>query len=180
MRIRNEPHAYGALARVMHWTTVALVAWLYIGISGLDLPPKNLARDAVVTTHVLAGAGVFLLMAVRLLWRFSNPNPVASYTLTRLHRAAVYVVHYTLYALVLAACVSGLIAVTSEAGVLTGLELGDSVGVIAASLCVAAEDARTVHAALTSMLLLLALVHATAAVVNQIVGVPAPSDAADG
>ena len=89
-------------------------------------------------------------------------------------------VHYTLYALVLAACVSGLIAVTSEAGVLAGLELGDSVDAIAASLRATAEDARTVHAALTSMLLLLALVHATAAVVNQIVGVPAPSDAADG
>ena len=173
MPLRNSSHAYGVIARVLHWSSVALVLALYIGISGVDLPPKNLARDAVIGFHAALGLVLLGVMLVRLAWRAVNPNPVCSFALTRRHRRVVFAVHRTLYALVLSLCALGLAALGSGQ---VRLELFD-LGAVTMTLPSApgwCEVARALHDGGARVLLVLILVHATTAVVNQIVGIVAP------
>jgi cytochrome b561 len=75
MQIFNSVTRYGAVAQSLHWSTVALVilAWV-LGISD-DLLPKGPARAAGLYVHITAGLLVIALTFARLLWRRADPSP---------------------------------------------------------------------------------------------------------
>lgn len=161
--LRNTARRYGWVARVMHWSTVALVATMFIDISGLDVPPKNVHRDAIVAFHVSLGLVVLMLMIVRLWWRLTNPNPVQSYELSRRHRLTAMSIHRTMYVIVITLCVSGI------AGVITRGDPLVFFGLAVTSAGTALPAAGLVlHDQLSTVLLILVAVHASAAVINQV------------
>lgn len=160
---RNTAHRYGWVARILHWSTVALVAAIFIDISGLDVPPKNLHRDAIVAFHVTLGLAVLVLMLVRLWWRLTNPNPVLSYALSARHRLVAMTIHRTMYVIVIVLCVSGIAGVVTRGDPLLffGLTvIGPGTTLPAAGL--------QLHDRLSTLLLIFVAVHASAAVVNQV------------
>ncbi|MEX2480105.1 MAG: cytochrome b/b6 domain-containing protein [Gammaproteobacteria bacterium] len=154
MQFRNTAHRYGWVSRVLHWTTVVIVLVLYVDIMGLDVPPKLAMRDAVVDRHALLGTIVLVLMCTRFLWRQCNPNPVHGYALPAWNRRLAMAVHRSLYALVIALCVLGLIA-----------HYGTGVALSATAL--------DVHDTLAGLLLAVVAGHAVAGVYNQALG-PVP------
>lgn len=167
LQIRNTPDRYGWVARVLHWTTVALVMTLFIDISGLDVPPKNANRDAVVAFHVSLGIVVLFLMAIRAGWRLANPNPVRGYALSRTHRFAAITLHRTLYAVVVSLCLSGIIGVTSGGEPLVAFRmmlLQSGSGADPQWQAVALD----LHNRLWALLLGLIAVHVVAAIINQV------------
>ncbi|MEQ8231502.1 MAG: cytochrome b/b6 domain-containing protein [Gammaproteobacteria bacterium] len=171
MQFLNTPARYGLVARLAHWTSVTLVGWLFLGISGLDVPPKVHARDAVVANHAAVGLALLALMTLRFAWRRSNPNPVLRYRLAPWHRALVLGVHRSLYLLVAAECTLGLAALAAAGAAVP------VVGTIMAPDDALAGAARAWHDGVATALLLLVAVHASSAVVNQIVAggeAPAP------
>ncbi len=175
MLLRNSPHAYGLVARVLHWSSVALVATLYIGISGLDVPPKNAERALHVAFHASVGTGLLALMLARLAWRLTNPNPAAAYPLSRWHRTAVLTAHRSLYVLVFAACALGLLAHLAG-GAAVMLPGGLALAGAAPPDPALARLAIALHDGATRALLLLVALHASAAVVNLILAGSAPQD----
>ncbi|HWB44961.1 MAG TPA: cytochrome b [Hyphomicrobiaceae bacterium] len=110
MRWRNSTAGYGAIPQLMHWITVALVilAWC-LGQFG-DSFPKGTARAASLFVHISAGLAVIGILALRLVWRLADGPPPVEHTtlgawLDRLGR----ITHYVLYALLIAAPISGIL-----------------------------------------------------------------------
>ncbi|MEM7540821.1 MAG: cytochrome b/b6 domain-containing protein [Pseudomonadota bacterium] len=159
MALLNSTTRYGWPAWVMHWTSVVVIALLYIGISGIDRPPKSALRLEILSTHTSLGILMLGLMLARLVWRVTNANPVKAYSLRPLHKLVAISVHRCLYVLVITMALTG---------VLGHLELpGFSLETTARRSLLA------LHAAITGPLLLLATVHIIAAVINLVVALPA-------
>ena len=153
MRLRNSNSSYGVVARVLHWSSVALVLFLLLDVSGLDVPPKLAERALYVERHVVLGSMLLVLMALCFGWRLGNPNPVLAYVISATRRRVVLAVHRTLYGLVFALCLSGLFAWFTDAGGVTNAAL-------------------LLHLALWPWLLALVVVHAGAGVLNQVFAHP--------
>jgi len=110
MLILNSPKGYGAIPQAVHWLTVILVAVAWtLGLFGDDLQ-QGASRAAGWLVHMYAGLAVITLLVVRLAWNVFNPPPSAGPTtpgawFVRLGKLA----HYLLYALLVAAPVAGIV-----------------------------------------------------------------------
>ena len=140
---RNSESGFGWVGRILHWTGVALVIAIYVGISGLDVPPKVYERDVVIATHNILGWSLLGLILVRLTWRLRSANPVLGWRLSKGHERLVVTVHRALYVIVIATCVSGWLATE--------------------------QTAVSLHDRLAMGLLLLLAAHATLALINMLV-----------
>lgn len=161
MQFRNNTRDYGLVAQFLHWGSVTLLLVLYLLVSGLDVPPKVHVRDAVVSQHVALGLGFTVLMLVRLAWRLGNPNPARQFDLGPWRRALVFTLHRTLYVVLLGEAALGMLAHVAGGG---SLPLLGNLGVMPDALL--ARGARAWHDGLASALLLLVVLHASAAVAN--------------
>ena len=102
----NTRLQYGTPAKIFHWLIVALlavqfpIAWLMP-----DIHP-GMSPGTSMTFHVSIGIAILLLTALRLAWRVTHPVAPES-SLPVWQRLSSEVVHWLLYALVLATTVSG-------------------------------------------------------------------------
>jgi cytochrome b561 len=97
---------YGPLAKTFHWLMVALLAVQYpIGWLMPDIH-RGMTPGAGMTFHVSIGIAVLALTALRLLWRLTNPV-VPESSLPAWQRSSSEVLHWLLYALVLATTITG-------------------------------------------------------------------------
>src|ERR1700693_2182479 len=103
MQWTNSTARYGALPQAVHWLTFLCVSIGWLLGTFLDDIPKGSARTFGLLAHMTLGQCVFVLVAIRLVWRFANPPPPAEKTrFGRLQEYAATLTHYALYALLLA------------------------------------------------------------------------------
>lgn len=166
MQIFNTPQRYGAVVQFLHWTTAALVvvAWL-LGTFD-DVLPKGAARNAGLFIHISAGLAVLMIVAVRLLWRLVDlpPSPEVTPLGAWLDRAG-RIAHVALYALLVAVPVTGIVAQFARGQPLPLFGFGE----IASPWVADRAFARLVkepHELLSNLLLVLAGVHAAAALAH--------------
>lgn len=98
---------FGAVTKLFHWVTFALVALLFaLGWYMVDLPidPRTFELYAL---HKSLGLTVLGLTLLRFAWRTANPTPVALGDLAAWQRSAARVVHGALYAILIALPMSG-------------------------------------------------------------------------
>ena len=166
MRWRNSSEGYGAISQMLHWVTVVLVmlAW-FLGQFG-DLFPKGAARAASLFIHNSAGLAVIAILLVRLLWRVADtPPPIEQTVLGAWLDRVGRLTHFVLYALLIAAPISGTILQFAR---------GDSVplfGVIEitspwTSDRAFARSVKEVHEVTANMLVIVAALHAAAALLH--------------
>ena len=118
MRLRNGPHGYGLVTKVLHWVTVlALAAQLLVGYSierADDLLEGVVERwlggedDQLVLVHVVLGLGILLLAVVRTLWRAATPLPPWAESLSAVERQVEKRVEQVLYAVLFLIPLTGL------------------------------------------------------------------------
>lgn len=170
MRLFNSPTGYGAVAQVLHWVTVVLVilAWT-LGIFG-DLLPRGEPRHAGLFIHIAAGTSVIVLVIARLTWRLVDLRPLSEATkfstlLGRWGDALAGIAHYALYALLVVVPVAGLVLqfARGEALPLFGLVTIPSPWLKDATF---AHSVKEVHEILAHALVILAALHASAALVH--------------
>lgn len=103
------PTRYSPPAQFFHWLTVLLVlgAWT-LGTIGEDLPRGSI-RHLGEFVHILLGESVVLLLILRLFWRFLTPAPAPDPALGVTATRAAKAVHLTLYGLLLAVPVIGVV-----------------------------------------------------------------------
>jgi cytochrome b561 len=110
MQWTNTKSRYGALPQAVHWLTFICVTAGWLLGTFLDDIPKGPARSFGLLAHMTLGQCVFVLVAVRLVWRVANPPPPAERTsFGRLLEYAAKLNHYALYALLLAVPFLGVI-----------------------------------------------------------------------
>jgi cytochrome b561 len=169
MQLSNSVHRYGAFPQAFHWLTVlcVVVGWL-IG-QFIEIFPKGSPRSFALVTHMTLGQTVVVLLIARFIWRFVDPPPALEKTRwTRLSQTAARLSHYSLYALLI---------LVPIAGTIVQLKRGHPVPVFAVTSFpspwpadrAAARAVLGVHKWLANTLLILAGLHAAAALIHHYV-----------
>jgi cytochrome b561 len=169
MTASSEATRYNPPARFFHWLTVVcvLAAWT-LGLFGDDLP-RGPIRHTGEFVHILLGETVVLLLILRLVWRFIAPAPLPEPTNFGFAGAlATRIVHLMLYGLLLAVPVVGVVTLFhgGEALPLYGVYDIPSPWPKNREL---KHDSKEIHEFLAHSLIVLALLHATAALVHHYV-----------
>jgi cytochrome b561 len=166
MQLRNSTDSYGAVAQGLHWLTVVFVvlAWT-LGTFGDDFP-KGPARATALFIHISAGLAILAVLLVRLLWRMTDPPPPSEPTalgiwLERAGRLA----HYALYALLIAVPIAGVVLQFGRGNALPLFGLAEIPSPWMADRTFA-RSVKEVHELLANALVILALLHAAAALVH--------------
>lgn len=163
MQIKNSSDRYGAIAQSLHWLTVILLllAWA-LGTFG-DALPRGPARATGQFVHMLAGLAILAVLAARLPWRMVDPPPPPVPTrlglwAERLARLA----HYALYLLLIAVPIIGIVLQFARGRPVPLFGLMDIPSPWVADRAFA-RNVRQVHEVVAHALLILAGLHATAA-----------------
>jgi cytochrome b561 len=166
MQFCNSADRYGAVAQALHWLTVALVAvaWL-LGTFGDDLP-KGAARATGLFVHISAGLAILAVLVVRLLWRLGDPPPPPESTILGawLDHVARFA-HYALYILLVAVPLTGIVVQFARGDALPLFGLFDIASPWTADRPFA-RSVKEIHELLAHSLVILAGVHAAAALVH--------------
>jgi cytochrome b561 len=99
--------SYTRTAIALHWTLALLIIGnLVFGFTIVDLPLSP-AKLRYFSWHKWIGVTVFLLAAARLAWRLGHAPPPLPASMRRWERSAAHAGHVALYALFLAAPLTG-------------------------------------------------------------------------
>jgi cytochrome b561 len=159
MQIFNTPQRYGAVAQFLHWSTAVFVVLAWVLGQTVDDLPKAVGLFA----HVSAGLAVLAIVIVRLMWRLVDAPPKAEVTplgvwLDRAGRAA----HLALYVLLIAVPVVGIVTQFGRGQPLPLFGLTEIVSPWPADRAFA-RSAKGLHETLSNVLLIIAAIHAVAA-----------------
>jgi len=105
--LRNTTAEFGSLAKALHWLVAAgMFALLYLGLeqSGME---RGDAKTQIRFIHASIAMAVFLLMTIRIIWRFMNDIPAHPDGMPAWQRLSASVVHWGLYLAVFAQLISG-------------------------------------------------------------------------
>ena len=163
MQLTNSETRYGLIPQALHWLTVIVVAgaWM-LGQFG-DALPKGDARSFGLFVHNTMGLSVVVLVVIRLAWRFADPPPALEPT--RFGRALHLITGLgliALYGLLLAAPIAGIVLQFARGNALPIFGLWTVPSPWPADHAFA-ESAEEVHELLANALLIVAGLHAAAA-----------------
>jgi cytochrome b561 len=100
---------YDDLTILVHWASVVLVLAQFATALSIDQAPDPALAARLLLVHRSTGVGVWLLIALRLVWRFTGMRlPPFPPTMARWHIAGVHASEYALYALLLSQPLTGL------------------------------------------------------------------------
>lgn len=163
MRLRNSTTHYGAVALGFHWTTVALVIIAWALGSFDDVLPRGPARSTGLFVHISAGITILAMLVVRLAWRVGDPPPPAESTFLGVWAdRAGRLAHIALYAMLIAVPVSGIMLQFARGNALPVFGLYEIASPWLADRPFA-RSVKEVHEVLANTLVMLAALHAGAA-----------------
>lgn len=160
--LRNSRDAWGSLARFFHWSVALLVlAQVALGLTAAGWRLSPLKLDLFVW-HKSLGFLILLLVVLRLLWRLANPTPALPDGMSGFERLAARVSHGLFYVLLIFLPINGWV-INSAANVPFSIFWLIPLPSIVAPDRVLAGNAENAHFVLFSVLALLVMVHAGAA-----------------
>lgn len=157
----TDPIAYDRLTKRLHWITAAIIPTMWLLAQVIDFFPRDL-RVWPRSTHILLGVALLGIYLLRLTWRITGGThlpPAGKGPLDLLAKA----VHVTLYVL---------LATTVLAGLGYTFLRGDNIlnlfrlPKLFADIAWLKESVGDVHALGANAILILAAIHATAALVH--------------
>jgi cytochrome b561 len=166
MHWHNSAEGYGAVPQMMHWITVALVILAWSLGQFDDIFPKGAARAASLFVHISAGLAVMGILVLRVFWRLADPPPPIERTVLGawLDRAG-RLVHYVLYALLIAVPVSGIFLQFARGDTLPLFGLAQMASPWIADRAFG-HAVKEIHEVMANVLVILAAFHAAAALVH--------------
>ena len=168
MQMRNTAEQFGLVARTLHWLTLVLLIGAFtLAISMVNMPfsPRKLE---FYSWHKWVGVTIFLVVLLRLAWRFVNPVPPQSESMPRWQRRLAGLSHATLYAILIVMPVTGWImssALNLPVVYLGVIHIPSPFGVDRAL----GEAMKIVHLSLAVALLVLIAIHVLAALYHHLV-----------
>ncbi|HEX4040366.1 MAG TPA: cytochrome b [Xanthobacteraceae bacterium] len=162
----NSKARYGAVAQTAHWlTAIFVICGFLLGQFG-DALPKGAPRQFGLLVHMTLGQLVVVLLLIRLAWRQVNPPPPLETTpLGALATLAARASHVTLYGLLLAVPVLGMIVQLKRGHALPVFGVFDLGSPWPADRNLA-RSILWLHRNLADALLILAGIHAAAALMH--------------
>jgi cytochrome b561 len=163
MPLRNTEVRYGLVSVLLHWSVAAVAIGLFaLGLWMVELTYYDPWYTRAPDIHKGIGVLLFLTLSVRLLWRLANPRPRPLSSHSPLERRAARVAHALLYLLLFAVMASGYLISTADGRPIDVFGLFQ-VPATLSGLPNQADLAGEVHLVLAVTLMVLAGVHALAA-----------------
>ncbi len=165
-RLRNVDR-WGAVSQVFHWLVViGILAMAVIGLTMVDMASSP-AKVRMFALHKSIGLTILALVTLRLLWRLYAGKPPVITTVPRWQHAIANLSHAGLYGLLFAVPISGWVMNSASGFPLWWFGLF-RVPAIAARDHDLHEMTESLHEALFWALIVLALVHAAAAMYHHL------------
>jgi cytochrome b561 len=143
---------------------LVIVAWL-LGTFD-DAFPRGAARAASLFVHMTAGLAILVLLLGRAAWRVGDPPPpVESSGLGVWGERAGQFAHYALYVLLAAVSIAGIVVQFARGNALPVFGLFEIASPWASNRAFA-RSVKEVHEVLANALVILAILHAVAALVH--------------
>ena len=166
MRVRNSSQGYGAIAMALHWIVVALVLGAWVSGQFGDELPRGMPRELGLFVHMSLGLAIVAFVVARLFWRLSDPPPAPEESpLGAWGERAAKAVQFAIYVLLIAVPVVGVLAQFARGHGLPVFGLFEIASPWAADRNFA-RDVREVHEMLANAFLILAGLHAAAALLH--------------
>ncbi|MBS9724321.1 cytochrome b [Stutzerimonas stutzeri] len=163
MHWRNSPTHYGLTSIVLHWLVAVAVFGLFaLGFWMVGLNYYSSWYRTAPDLHKSIGILLLLIMLLRVLWRFVSPAPAPLASQGRLTRIAARLGHSLLYLGLFLVMVSGYLLSTADGRPIGVFGLFD-VPALITSIADQADRAGLVHEYAAWALVILAVVHALAA-----------------
>lgn len=97
MALKNTSDEFGTLARALHWlVAIGIFALIYLGLEQAGLERGD-EKSRIRFIHASIAMAVFILMTVRIVWRFANDVPAHPEGMQAWQRLSASVVHWGLY-----------------------------------------------------------------------------------
>jgi len=167
MQWRNSANNYGAVARFLHWSIVILIIAQYVIAEAAEELPDGLDKFAMITRHKSLGMLVLGLAVLRILWKASSKGLPAPVPAARPQQIAAAAAHGLLYLLLLAQPISGWMMSSAANYPVTFFGLFQFPALVGANHDLH-ETLEEVHEALFSALVIVAVLHALAAVFHHV------------
>lgn len=166
MQWRNTSNRYGAVAKFLHWGIVILVITQYfIAEAAEDL--EGPGELDMITRHMSFGVLVLLLALARIGWKLANRGDPRPVPMARPQRIAASAVHGVLYLLLLVMPVTGWMMSSAAEHPVAFFGLFELPAIVGPDhdLHEALED---VHESLFKAIVVIAVLHALAAVYHHV------------
>jgi cytochrome b561 len=111
-----KPRRRWSLAgQALHWLSAALILFMLgLGLTMVELVTDPGRRFELYQLHKTCGALVFLLIALRTLWRLGAAAPEPPATMPRHERILSRMVHIVLYLMIFAITISGYVMISAS------------------------------------------------------------------
>jgi len=171
------PNEYSPISRFLHWLIVLLVllAWA-LGTFGKNLFGKGEETAYAIgglAVHISVGLAILLIAAVRFPWRIANPPPPPE--ANEFNRWLIFwtdpaarITHYVLYILLFAVPIVGILLQFSRGHGIPLFGLAEVASPFATDRGLA-RNLKEFHELLAHLLVIIALLHAGAAVIHHVV-----------
>jgi cytochrome b561 len=162
MPLRNSPESYGSLAKLLHWSIVILIiAQYFLAESAHDLP-DGVEKLSIISNHKSLGMLVLILAVVRIGWRVVNGRNPAPVPMPGWQTKVAAAGHGLLYLLLLAQPISGWMMSSAANYPVTLFGLFQFPAIVGPDH-EAHETLEDVHEFIFELLLVVAVLHALAA-----------------
>jgi cytochrome b561 len=160
------PVQYDGIARTLHWLIVLLIVVQFM--LGWIMPDihRDTVPDGLIAWHLMVGATIVAVMAIRILWRISHPSPPAD--LPRAVAVLSRTTHVLLYAALIGVPLLGWINASSR-GWTVSLPGGVPLPALSAKGAAIGLAMGDVHSVLAWVLLVLIALHVAAAFFHHLV-----------
>jgi cytochrome b561 len=98
---QNDTTGYTPVAKMLHWLVVALIVAQFAVAWTMPEIKRDTKPDTLINLHFSLGALILIVVAVRLAWRFTHPEPKPYAGLPPWQVTTSRLVHNTLYVLLL-------------------------------------------------------------------------------
>lgn len=166
MALRNTTEHYGSLSIVIHWLmAIAIISLYFVGDYMVELSYYDKLYHTLPHLHKSIGVIVGLTLVLRLAWLYSHPRPTKLANTPEWQHILARMGHLGLYLLILALIISGYLISTAKG---KGIEVFNwfEIPALLAENAERGEIAGKIHEYSATLLILLVLVHAGAALLH--------------
>ena len=106
--LKNTKNSYGSIAKILHWVIgFSIIGLIAVGftMSSMDPAPEKFELYAI---HKAFGVTIFMLIMLRILWRFTNKTVQSANGVPAILQLAAKTGHFLLYIFMLMMPISGM------------------------------------------------------------------------
>lgn len=107
IHLKNSHTQYGLIARILHWTSVAMLLTIIVVASQFTDKAAGPEKQELTSLHSSIGIMLLMLMIIRLTWRNLNPNPIHSYSIKGWQKLLAISLHRSIYIIIITQCFLG-------------------------------------------------------------------------